>query len=408
MRCYSRAMRKRTAGLLVLALLTGWVAGWYMRGLRTPEPQVSRVSARVMPAPPPGVARSAGNDTVASPVGNDTLRQLLDNKAFARAVAQFEALQARADDAAVQHARSLLLTHAGRLNAQADYAAAIKLLRLYLQADYRDAEARMLLAEAYRGENDPRAAIEQLYEAKGQAWRPETLTQLTGRIHALVADYAGALKRSGDASGLLDLYQDLTQLEPDHAAYFIGLATSQIALADYDGARQSLLLVAQDPEVGARARQLLEQLRMTAIEPQQPETSAPASSVAAIPLLRNGNHFLVDAGVGGGQQARLLIDTGASLTILTPGALKRRGVAAEPTGKTGLFTTANGQVSAPIYRLDSLSVGEWRVSNLEVGVLALEDPRLDGLLGMNFLGKFQFFIDQTQAQLRLSPAEPPD
>jgi len=394
-------MRKRSAGLLVVTLITAWGLGWYSRDRWAPEPLVSRVPARIVPSLPAGAPKSADHVAAARPERNDAIRQLLESKAFARAMERYEALQAQADDAAVQRARVLLLEHAGRLIAQADYRSAIQLLQLYLQVDYRDVESRMLLADAYRGEQDLRAAIEQLYEAKGQAWRPATLEQLTRRIRALVTDYAGSLKQGGDTAGLLELYQDLTQLEPGYAPYFIGLATAQLALTDNDAARQSLLLVAQDPEVGAQARELLERVRVAATEPQPSETSAPATEVAGIPLLRSGNHFLVDASLGS-QQARLLIDTGASLTMLTPETLKRRGVAAHATGRTGIFNTANGRVSAPIYRLDTLSVGDWQVSNLDVGVLELDDPQFDGLLGMNFLGHFQFFIDQNEALLRLS------
>ena len=384
-----------------MALITAWGLGWYSRDRWAPEPLVSRVPARIVPSLPAGAPKSADHVAAARPERNDAIQQLLESKAFARAMERYEALQAQADDAAVQRARVLLLEHAGRLIAQADYRSAIQLLQLYLQVDYRDVESRMLLADAYRGEQDLRAAIEQLYEAKGQAWRPATLEQLTRRIRALVTDYAGSLKQGGDTAGLLELYQDLTQLEPGYAPYFIGLATAQLALTDNDAARQSLLLVAQDPEVGAQARELLERVRVAATEPQPSETSAPATEVAGIPLLRSGNHFLVDASLGS-QQARLLIDTGASLTMLTPETLKRRGVAAHATGRTGIFNTANGRVSAPIYRLDSLSVGDWQISNLDVGVLELDDPQFDGLLGMNFLGHFQFFIDQNEALLRLS------
>jgi clan AA aspartic protease (TIGR02281 family) len=268
-------------------------------------------------------------------------------------------------------------------------------------------ESRLLLADAWRGEKDWRAAIEQLYEAKGLAWRPEMLEELTRNIRALVAESADALKQRGDTTGLLELYQDLTRLEPGYAPYFIGLATAQLALDDSDAARQSLLLVAQDSDVGAQARELLERVRLAAAEAQPPESAAPATEVAGIPLLRSGSHFLVDARLGS-QQARLLIDTGASLTMLTPDALNRRGVAAQATGKTGLFNTANGRVSAPIYRLDALSVGDWQVSDLDVGVLELGEPGIDGLLGMNFLRHFQFFIDQNEALLRLSIAAGPE
>jgi len=397
-------MQTRTAGLLVLALITGWGLGWVSRDRWGPEPLADRVPSDVIAAAPTDVPLTASPVEVKSPERSDAFRQLLESKAFERALEQYEALQAQADDASVQRARGQLLDRARRLIAQADYSSAIQLLQLYLQTDYRDVDARLLLAAALRGQKDLRAAIGQLYEAKGQAWRPETLVELTRSIRALVAEFADALKQRGDTASLLELYQDLTQLEPSHAPYFIELATAQLALHDIDAARQSLLLVAQDPEVGAQARELLERVRVAATEAQTPETSAAATEVAGIPLVRNGSHYLVDARLGS-QPASLLIDTGASLTMLTPDTLQRSGSGARATGRTSLFNTANGRVSAPIYRLDALSVGDWEVRNLDVGVLDLGDPGIDGLLGMNFLRHFQFFIDQNEALLRLSVAE---
>jgi clan AA aspartic protease (TIGR02281 family) len=395
-------MRTHTAVLLVLALITGWGLGWVSRDRWVPEPR-TRTPSRIISSTSSEALKPASPVEAERPERGDAFRQLLENKAFERAMEHYEALQAQADDATVQRARGQLLEYARRLIAQADYQSAIQLLQLYLQINYRDVDARLLLAAALRGQNDLRAAIGQLYEAKGQAWRPETLEELTRTIRAVVTEAADALKQRGDTAGVLELYQDLTQLEPGHAPYFIELATAQLALHDIDAARQSLLLVAQDPEVGARARELLERVRVVATEAQPPETSAAATEVAGIPLVRNGSHFLVDARLGS-QPARLLIDTGASLTMLTPDALKRRGVDAQATGKTGLFNTANGRVSAPIYRLDALSVGDWEVRNLDVGVLDLVDPGIDGLLGMNFLRHFRFFIDQNEALLRLSVA----
>jgi len=399
-------MRTRTAGLLILALITGWGLGWISRDRWGPEPLAARVPSDVTPAAPSGVALPASPVEVERPQSSDAFRQQLESKSFERALEHYQALQVQADDATVLRARGQLLDFAHRLIGHADYSSAIRLLQLFLQIDYRDVEARQLLADALRGQNDLHAAIGQLYEAKGQAWRPETLEELTRTIRAVVAEAADDLKQRGDSAGLLELYQDLTRLEPSHAPYFIGLATAQLELDDLDAARQSLLLVAQDPEVGARARELLERVRVAAIEAQPPETTAAATEVAGIPLLRNGSHFLVDAGLGS-QPARLLIDTGASLTMLTPDTLQRSTSGARATGKTGLFNTANGRVSAPIYRLDSLSVGDWQVSDIEVGVLDLRDPDIDGLLGMNFLRHFQFFIDQHEALLRLSVATDP-
>ncbi len=83
--------------------------------------------------------------------------------------------------------------------------------------------------------------------------------------------------------------------------------------------------------------------------------------------------------------------------------LEQRGIRYQDTGRTGVFNTANGLVRAPVYKLDALLVGDWQVSQLEIGVLDLGgSPAIDGLLGMNFLRHFQFFIDQNEALLRLS------
>jgi predicted aspartyl protease len=83
--------------------------------------------------------------------------------------------------------------------------------------------------------------------------------------------------------------------------------------------------------------------------------------------------------------------------------LEQRGIRYHDTGRTGVFSTANGLVQAPVYKLDSLSVGDWHVNHLEIGVLDLDSRSdVDGLLGMNFLNHFQFFIDQNKAVLRLS------
>jgi len=396
-------MRKRSTILWVLTLVTGWGLGWSMHDRWGSRPDTTATTPRPLS---PTFSGPAPGAVVASPQDRkDETAQLLERKAFARAVEGYEALQGRADDAAAQRTREQLLAYARRLVAQGDYTSSMQLLQRYLQADYRDVQARMLLAEVYRGRHELRAAIDQLYEAKGQAWRPQVLERLNRRIRALVVEYAQTLKQRGDNSAVLALYQDLTQLEPSYAPYFIGLAVAQLALDDSDAARQSLLLVAQDPQVGAKARELLERVRVATVEPQQPEeASAAAATVAGIPLLRSGSHFLVEVRLGQTQPARLLIDTGASLTMLTADTLKRRGIGAHATGKTGTFDTANGRVRAPIYRLDSLSVGDWQVSDLEVGVLDLSDARIDGLLGMNFLRHFQFFIDQDAALLRLSVA----
>jgi len=392
-------MHKFTTGLLILT--AGWGLGWYSYyqwgedPLRRAQPVVPAAATRVNP-------EMSVVNTPTVPEQADVMTRLLQRNDVAAIMQRYESLQRQADEIVLAAARTRILAHARRLIAERQFTQAEQLLQGFLVAAYRDVEARVLLAEAYQGQDDFRTAIDQLYEARGYAYRAAMLQRISGRIRSLVSDLTRALKRNGDQSALLALYQQLIQLEPDHAPWFMGLASTQLALDDEEAARRSLLLVAQDPDVGAQAQAMLSELSV-ALAGTQGTDRTRVTEVVGVPLQRSGNHFIVQASTADGRSTRLLIDTGASLTILTPEVLARRGIRYRDTGRSGLFNTANGPVEAPIYKLDALAVGDWQVRDIEIGVMDLGvGTAVDGLLGMNFLHHFQFFIDQNEAMLRLS------
>jgi clan AA aspartic protease (TIGR02281 family) len=333
----------------------------------------------------------------------DDMAGLLQRNEFDLAVERYESVQLEAGDAAAAHIRRQILSHARQLLAESHFNLAEQLLQRFLVAAYRDVEARMLLAEVYVGEEDFSAAIDQFYEARGNAYQAIMLQRINSRIRSMAAERALSLKTSNNHNALLVLYQQLTQLEPDYAPWFIGLAAAQLALEDKDAARRSLLLVVQDADVGAQAKVMLAELPVAMADRNVAENQPAVKEVAGIPLYRRGNHFIVDARQERGRNMRLLIDTGASMTILTPDVLAQAGLHYRDAGRSAVFNTANGPVRAPVYTLDSLAVADWQVSQLDIGVLDLGgDSNIDGLLGMNFLRHFQFFIDQNDALLRLS------
>ena len=394
-------MRRLALGLLIFS--AGWGLGWYTYSLLGTD--ANRPVQVLVPALPNPAGREAAPaaDSAAVPGRGDDMELFLQRNAFDSALERYESLQARMDEAALAEGRARILARARQLLAEGRASLAEQLLQRFLVATYRDVEARVLLAEAYRSQDAALAAIDQLYEARGYAIRPAMIQRITERIRAIVAERVQALQRNEDYNALLALYQHLTQLEPDHAPWFMGLAETQLALDDTEAARRSLLLVLQDPDVGARAQAKLAELNLALAELQQSELQDAAAEVVGIPLYRSGNSFVVDATPASGRRIQLLIDTGASLTILTPEVLEQRGIRYTDTGRTGVFNTANGPVRAPVYKLDYLAVGGWQVHHLEIGVLDLGDRSgLDGLLGMNFLNHFQFFIDQNESLLRLS------
>ncbi len=388
---------------LLLSLIAGLALGWYAHerwGSGHVEPAVSETPL-VSPLPeggPPATVTEPGPDD-----NSDSVTQLLQRHAWPEAVARYESFLGLTDAAGMQQARAAILLHAQGLVKAREFTAAAQLLQRFLVASYRDTDARLLLAEVYYGQQDYPAAIGQLYEARGVAWRPEMLARITRRIRSVVNEQAVLYKNNEDIRGLLALFQDLTQLEPDHAAWFVELAIAQLALDDRDAAQRSLELVMHDPDVGQQAQAMLMSLQQTAAPVHDADSVALATEVADIPLTRRGQHFLVDATPDDGGSLQLLIDTGASMTIVTPAALQRQGVRYRDTGRSRVFNTANGPVRASIYILESLSVGDWYVKQLEIGVLELGGQTgMDGLLGMNFLKHFRFFIDQNESMLRLS------
>jgi len=394
-------VRRFTVGLLIF--MAGWGLGWYSYDHWGADPIQSAQSLVPAPSKPLSPGDAVADHVPSLPDRVDTIANLLKRNDFRAVLERYEVVQVQADEEALAEARTQILARARRLIADSQFSLAEQLLQLFLVAAYRDVEARVLLAAAYQGQDDFHSAIDALYEARGYAFRPAMLQRINRRIRSTVTELTRSLKRDNNQNAMLALYQQLTLLEPDHARWFMGLAATQLALEDKEAARRSLLLVAEDPDVGAQAQTMLAELDLALADIQNAEPQDFATEVIDIPLHRSGNNFIVDARPVDGRSLRLLIDTGASLTILRPEVLEQRGIRYQDTGRTGVFSTANGQVRAPVYKLDALMVGDWQVSQLEIGVLDLGGrAAFDGLLGMNFLRHFQFFIDQSEAVLRLS------
>jgi clan AA aspartic protease (TIGR02281 family) len=388
---------------LLLTLLAGLLLGWFAHehwGAVMPKQAVSEYPVFT---PAYESHPSPTQDSLSVSSQGNTVSAVSQRGTLAAAVERYEISQARGDADGMQQARDAVLLYAQQGVKAGDYVAVAQWLQRFLQASYRDVEARLLLADVFYGQQDYHGAIDQLYEAKAYAFRPEMLTHITRRIRNVVNEQANKYSEDQNNAGLLSLFQNVTQLEPDYAAYFIELAIVQLALEDRDAAQRSLVLVMNDADVGEQARAILATVQEAGVAIADSGELTLTTEVAGVPLIRSGQHYLVDVNPADAESLRLLIDTGASMTMLSRDALQRRGLRYRETGRSQLFSTANGQVRAPLYILESLSVGDWYVRQLEVGILDLGGQAgFDGLLGMNFLSHFRFFIDQNESVLRLS------
>ena len=93
--------------------------------------------------------------------------------------------------------------------------------------------------------------------------------------------------------------------------------------------------------------------------------------------------------------AWLLLDTGATVTVISSSLADRLGIHPDST-ESRLSQVADGRVVSTLRtRVDCLAVGPKLKYNAEVAIMPSGGPAMgfDGLLGMNFLGEFRYHLD---------------
>lgn len=232
--------------------------------------------------------------------------------------------------------------------------------------------------------------IEALYEALYIA-ENEDEAALKERLHALIALHSGDLATQQRWKELLALRQRLVVLDPNNAQYHYQLAELQSQLRLYDEALYSLYFILQDAVMGSKAQALERRIK----------TQLRLAQGVTVPLTVVGAHHVVDATIQN-LDLRLLLDTGASITTLTPNAARRLNIDYAQSQSITL-ATAGGMVVAPLIEVSGFAVGEAAVERLQVGILPMSSTAdFDGLLGMNFLRQFASSIDQQAGLLYLA------
>ena len=119
----------------------------------------------------------------------------------------------------------------------------------------------------------------------------------------------------------------------------------------------------------------------------------------AVPSRRIGEHLVVDVLFNGKVTAPLMVDTGASDTMISPKVAVALGLEG---GEPVRATLADGkQVMGRLVVLDSVAVADSRVEKSPAIVLAAPEPHVEGLLGMSFLKNFMVQLDLPNSKLIL-------
>ncbi|MDP2033795.1 MAG: TIGR02281 family clan AA aspartic protease [Polaromonas sp.] len=120
-----------------------------------------------------------------------------------------------------------------------------------------------------------------------------------------------------------------------------------------------------------------------------------ATGELSINRARDG-HFYAEGQIEG-KAVTFLVDTGASLVVVSEAFAREAGLA---SGEPTTFRTANGELKGRIVPGLTVAVGPARISGLRVGVgLVGMDPSV-ALLGQSFLSRFEVVLSGNTMTLR--------
>lgn len=174
------------------------------------------------------------------------------------------------------------------------------------------------------------------------------------------------------------------------SAIFITLLFNVNAKADYfqyTDSNGTVVMVDDESKVPAKYRKKL----------RSDKSSVKASKTTPVSIRNNQVRVPVKLSYRNNTvEAQLVLDTGATTTMITSAMADRLGIRPSST-EAGMARIADGSVvQSYSTRLDYISVGPKLVSNPRVAIMPSRGPLEgfgDGLLGMNFLGEFRYHLD---------------
>ena len=293
-----------------------------------------------------------------------------------------------------QRMRQQLLGRIFRLIQQKHYSAAQDLLNAYLNFNAYDSEALLLQAQLHDLFGLPLQALENAYDAKIYGQENTNSQQIDLLILKIFSEYEKLLFNQNNWQPLIFLY-DLAikkDVGANQAYYYYKRAQAQFKTGAYHEALASLSQILNHPEWDKKARRLHKMI----------EKFLAGEGAVAVPVQREeGNKFLVTAVINESIKARMLIDTGASITMLKKSfAVENKLSVAE--AEPLLVLTISNVLKTEKVKLSSLGVDGIKLSDINISIAEMPDDfRPDGLLGMDFLGEFEFSLDQEELLLYL-------
>lgn len=187
------------------------------------------------------------------------------------------------------------------------------------------------------------------------------------------------------------------ELDPSRGETHHDLGLALLSLGDRAGAAREIEhLKPLDPKLAASLTRAVEGSRPPPSYRLVGESGRPERN--GTPIAVEGNTVIVPVTLSLGSrsvQARLILDTGASITAITPQVAAQLDINLNQAVSGAVQVVGGGFVEARGVRLDQIAVGPHAKPKMNVAVIDNGNSRLlhDGLLGMDFLRGLRYHID---------------
>jgi clan AA aspartic protease (TIGR02281 family) len=264
-------------------------------------------------------------------------------------------------------------------------------INAYLAFQGDDLDFLYQQVDLYWQQQLPLLAIKHAYEVQYHQYNRAEVHESVNVARDLVQQKVDVLIKNNHWLELRSLIEEVLLFDAGSLKLQWIFARAQYQLGEYEYARNAIEPLLNQPNYKIKASVLLADIEAALRKPQ------------SIPLSRQGEHFIVQALVNDTFNVSLMLDTGASISLLSESAFDELSQYSDVVYIKDLnLNTAGGTVTASIYQVAEFSIQGYVVNDFIFAVSpSYTNDHNDGLLGMNFLKAFDFHIDQNNGLLIL-------
>ncbi len=279
--------------------------------------------------------------------------------------------------------KSHWLNKVSELISRGELSEADKAITAYLEFDRDDIDFLYLQVDNYLKQQLVLTAIEYAYNIQYHVYTENQKHEVINHARQMVYEYVDIFIQNNQWLELQSFIEQLmvTDVENLHLNWLY--TSSLYELGEFELARNTIEPLLTAPNYKIKANALLTKIQIALRQPD------------SIQLTKQGEHFIVQATINETFNVALMIDTGASISLLSEQAFTEVNKFTKVSYIEDItLNTAGGLVTASIYQAESLSIQGYLVKDFVFAVSPYVGASNDGLLGMNYLRAFEFNIDQ--------------